>query len=57
MAPINTSSAEAGTVQVLPVFVSFRVRASSLPVPSAAAIWVVVQTSILVVAPISSISG
>jgi hypothetical protein len=54
-APMSTTSAAAGTVWVLPVFVSVKVRVSSLPTPAAAAICVVVRTSILGVALISSI--
>jgi hypothetical protein len=38
-APMNTTSAAAGTVSTLPVFVSLTARASGLPVPSAAAVW------------------
>ena len=55
-APMSTTSAEAGTVWVPPVFVSCKVTASSLPAPAAAAaIWVVVRTSMLGVALIWSI--
>jgi len=55
MAPISTTSAEAGTVSVSPVLVSFKIKASSLPLPSAPAILVLVRTSMLAVAVISSI--
>ena len=54
-APISTTRAEAGTVSASPVLASFKTRASSLPLPSAPAIWVLVRTSMLAVAMISSI--